>query len=127
MSDEPKYPLLEGQAAMQDNKFWRIVAVALVGGLFYVGHGLHRGHEALPSLVNSAHAGGAGAQAMGGQYGIFTSSGDGNVLYCWSADGRGGASFRGAAKIDGKFIPGPAKDWSPTDEKEKQRGNREKP
>jgi len=50
-----------------------------------------------------------------GQYGIFTSSQDGNILYCWVADGRGGASFKGAAKIDGKFIPAPAKPWPPTD------------
>ncbi|HEV3300521.1 MAG TPA: hypothetical protein VG055_12815 [Planctomycetaceae bacterium] len=101
---------------MQDNKFWRFVAVALVGGLFYVGHGLHNGHDAPPSLVHVAQAGGAGVQnGASGQYGIFTSSQDGNILYCWVANGRGGASFRGAAKIDGKFIPGPAKAWSPTD------------
>ncbi len=101
---------------MQDNKFWRFVAVALVGALFYVGHGLHNGHDAPPSLVNVAQAGGAGVQnGASGQYGIFTSSQDGNILYCWVANGRGGASFRGAAKIDGKFIPGPAKAWSPTD------------
>jgi hypothetical protein len=98
---------------MQESKFWRIVAVALVGALLYVGHGLHTGHGGLPSLVNSVQAGGAGVQVMGGQYGIFTSGGDGNVLYCWQADGRGGASFTGAVKIDGKFIP--AKAWGPTD------------
>ncbi len=90
---------------MQESKFWRIVAVALVSGLFYIGYGLHSGHDALPSLVNTVLAGGAGVQgAMGGQYGIFTSSQDGNILYCWVADGRGGANFRRAAKIDGKFI-----------------------
>jgi hypothetical protein len=101
---------------MQDNKFWRFVAVALVGALFYIGHGLHNGHQSLPSLVNAAYAGGAGVQnGASGQYGIFTSSQDGNVLYCWGADGRGGASFRGAAKIDGKFIPGPAKVGAPAD------------
>jgi hypothetical protein len=91
---------------MQESKFWRIVAVALVSGLFYIGHGLHSGHDALPSLVNTVLAGGAGVQgAASGGYGIFTSSQDGNILYCWVADPRrGGANFVGAAKIDGKFI-----------------------
>jgi hypothetical protein len=57
---------------MHESRFWRIVAVALVGGLFYVGHGLHAGHEALPSLVNTADAGGMAVQgAFGGQYSIF--------------------------------------------------------
>jgi hypothetical protein len=100
---------------MQDSKFWRIVAVGLVGGLFYVGHGLHTGHEAGSSLVNSAHAGGAGVQSMGGAYSIYTSSADGHTLYAWVADGSGGVNFVGVAKIDGKFIPGPARVGAPTD------------
>jgi hypothetical protein len=106
---------LEGQAAMQESKFWRIVAIGLVGALFYVGHGLHMGHEAWPSLVNTAHAGGAGVQSMGGAYSIFTSSADGHTLYAWGADGSGGANFVGVAKIDAKFIPAHARDGSPTD------------
>jgi len=48
-----------GGSAMEDAKFWRIVAVVVCVGLFYVGHGLHdRGGDGLPSLANVAHAGG---------------------------------------------------------------------
>jgi hypothetical protein len=101
---------------MQDNKFWRLVGVCLVAALFYVGHGLHNGHDAPPSLFNTAFAGGAGVHPGIGQYGIYTSSQDGNILYCWGHDGKsGGASFMGAAKIDGKFIRGPARVEAPTD------------
>src|SRR6202035_1464371 len=64
---QPAYELLRRRgrmaaavlSAMQDAKFWRIVAVVVCVGLFYVGHGLHdRGGDGLPSLAHVAHAGG---------------------------------------------------------------------
>lgn len=76
---------------MQDSKFWRFAAVLLIAALLYVGHGLHHGGtEEMPSLVNTAHAGGVAVDApdMHGRrtYGrIYTSNQDGVVLYVWDA------------------------------------------
>jgi hypothetical protein len=100
---------------MQDNKFWRFVAVALIGALLYVGHGLHSGHDALPSLVDTVQASGAGVGALGGNHLIFTSSQDGHILYCWRFDGVDHARFLGVAKLDGKFVPGPPRVGEPGD------------
>jgi hypothetical protein len=68
---------------MQDTKFWRIIAVVVCVGLLYVGHGLHnRGGDGLPSLANSAHAGGVAVATQEGSQ-IFTASQDGRTLYHW--------------------------------------------
>jgi hypothetical protein len=71
---------------MQDMKFWRIVAVVVCAGLFYVGHGLYdHGSDGLPSLANVAHAGGVGVAQGGNQ--VFTASADVKTLYFWMRDG----------------------------------------
>lgn len=67
---------------MRDTKFWRIVAAAFVVAILYVGHGLHRGDDGLPSLVNSAHAG--GVATMNGL--IYTSDATGRVLHVWKLE-----------------------------------------
>jgi hypothetical protein len=68
---------------MHDSRFWRFVAVSLVVALLYLGHGLHSGRrDGLPSLANSAHAGGVGVVMQEGSQ-IFTASQDGKILYHW--------------------------------------------
>jgi hypothetical protein len=68
---------------MQDTKFWRIVAIVICVGLFYVGHGLHnRESDGLPSLTNMAHAG--GVAALNGK--LYTTTSDGLLLPAWVVD-----------------------------------------
>jgi hypothetical protein len=67
---------------MRDTKFWRFVAVAFVAAVLYVGHGLHRGGNGVPSLVNSAHAG--GVTTMNGL--IYTSDATGRTLHVWKLE-----------------------------------------
>jgi hypothetical protein len=68
---------------MHDSKFWRFAAVSFVLALLYVGHGLHGGtSDGLPSLANTAHAGGVGVVTQEGSQ-IFTASQDGKTLYQW--------------------------------------------
>jgi hypothetical protein len=72
---------------MNESKFWRVVAVAFVVALLYIGYGLHsRSGDGFPSLVNSAHAGGVGV-VPGGK--LFTSSADGQTLFVWAHDSGG--------------------------------------
>jgi hypothetical protein len=72
---------------VQDSKFWRAVAVVICGGLFYVGHGLHNsGNDGMPSLVNTAHAGGVAVDASSPlDRRIYTSAENGMRLYVWDA------------------------------------------
>jgi len=83
---------------MRDSKFWRIVAVVMCVGIFYVGHGLHsqgpdgRGSDGWPSLVNTAHAGGVAVDAIGAGPGagrtatrLYTTNETGTTLYIWDA------------------------------------------
>ena len=76
--------------SMEDSRFWRLIAVLGVAGIFYVGHGLHT--EPLPSIDSPAMA-----AAPWGQHGhsdFFTVNEDGSVLYRWR-------SFGGQVKFDG--------------------------
>jgi hypothetical protein len=86
----------ERPASMRDSKFWRIVAVAVCVGIFYVGHGLHsqglhgRGSDGWPSLENTAHAGGVAVDAIGANAGrmatrLYTTNETGTILYVWDA------------------------------------------
>jgi hypothetical protein len=90
---------------MQDSKFWRFVAVVGCVGIFYVGHGLHSpGREGLPSLVNSAHAGGVAVDAIGAGTGrsatrIYTSNETGTILYVWNAPTGGESAPRHMATV----------------------------
>jgi hypothetical protein len=86
---------------MQDTKFWRIVAVVVCVGILYVGHGLHnRGGDGVPSLVNTAYAGGVAAAAPGPFQYVYTASEDGRVLYLWKTDVDGNAKSAGTAAVD---------------------------
>jgi hypothetical protein len=75
---------------MQDSKFWRVVAVVFCGGLLYVGYGLHSGgRDGIPSLVNTARAGGVGVDRLPGQLDeksssrLYTANEDGTRLFVW--------------------------------------------
>jgi hypothetical protein len=97
-----------GNTAMQDTKFWRIVAVVVCVGLFYVGHGLHnRGGDGLPSLVNLAHAGGVAVDHPPehgvGVYHIYTADESGTMLHVWTVPVGGKPTYEGTANTDGKF------------------------
>jgi hypothetical protein len=68
-----------------ETRFWRMIAVAVVVGLFYVGHGLHQGSA--DGLLSTADA-----QTMvyfdnsdGGSTPpiLFTQSQDGSKIYAW--------------------------------------------
>jgi hypothetical protein len=93
---------------MQDTKFWRIVAVVVCLGLFWVGHGLHnRGADSLPSLTNVAHAG--GVTALNGK--LYTTSSDGQTVHTWTLDDFGKPSYlRGS---DGVFPSKPDRHKNP--------------
>lgn len=67
---------------MQDSKFWRVVAVLMITALLYVGHGLHNSGLGLPSLINTAHAGGVGVH--NGL--IYTTNAAGDKLSQWVVD-----------------------------------------
>jgi hypothetical protein len=81
-------------ADMRKSPFWRIVAVVGVLGLLYVGHGLHNGgNEGLPSIVNTARAGGVSVSTSNGAHNIYTASEDGRILYLWANSGDGKPKF----------------------------------
>jgi anti-sigma-K factor RskA len=111
ISDEPKHHLLEGQAAMQESKFWRIVAVVICAGLFYVGHGLHdRGGDGLPSLANVAHAGGVAVYNSRGAlnaYRLYTTDETGTLLHLWTTENTGPPKYVGVAQKTGPFLEAP--------------------
>ena len=67
---------------MKDTSFWRSMAVLFVGGLFYVGRGLHSGQGIqFPSLTPSVHAG-VGVADENSET-LFTASEDGKEIYMW--------------------------------------------
>jgi hypothetical protein len=70
---------------MATSHFWRIVAVLLVVGVFYVGHGLHeRTGFSLPSFVNQARANGVASLP-----GKFSNDADfGDIAVTCSPDGK---------------------------------------
>jgi hypothetical protein len=79
---------------MQDSKFWRTVAVVFCGGLLYVGHGLHGGmSDAVPSIVNTAKAGGVALSNRLGPEQIYTATPDGKAVYSWRDLGNGQLQF----------------------------------
>lgn len=83
---------------MQRSPFWRIVAVLMVTALLYVGHGLHNGgNDGLPSIVNTARAGGVSVSTSNGAHNIYTASEDGRILYLWANSGDGKPKFVAAA------------------------------
>jgi len=77
---------------MTDSRFWRMLAVTMVVGVFYLGHGLHdSASDPLPGLVQEVHAGDM-ATAVSTQTAlvkIITSSQDGQHIYVWTTTTRG--------------------------------------
>ncbi|HEV3302962.1 MAG TPA: hypothetical protein VG055_25145 [Planctomycetaceae bacterium] len=85
---------------MHDSKFWRIVAVSFVVAVLYVGHGLHSGrNDALPSMANSAHAGGVGVVAQRGSM-LYTASQDGRTLYQWNPTDTGKPKYIALSNVE---------------------------
>lgn len=80
---------------MSDSRVWRLIAVLTVGGIFYVGHGLHVGTGELPAIESTAHA--AAPWGPQGQSDFFTVSQDGSIVYHWRNSG-GKVKFAGSAK-----------------------------
>jgi hypothetical protein len=75
---------------MQDSRFWKVIAVVVCLGLFYVGHGLHnRGGDPLPSLANAAHA---GVASLDGK--LYTTGQDGLTVHVWVIDPSDGGKPR---------------------------------
>jgi hypothetical protein len=71
---------------MRDGKFWRMMAIAGVAALFYVGHGLHEGTNGGGfSLAKSAHAGGIAMREN--ERTIYTTSEDGRNVFIWQQTG----------------------------------------
>ena len=69
---------------MKTNRFWKMLAIALVVALFYVGTGLHS-HADGQSLVPSAHGQIIGpAITQDAQDVLITASADGRTLYIWT-------------------------------------------
>jgi hypothetical protein len=86
---------------VQDSKFWRAVAFVFCGGLMYVGHGLHGGgSDGMPSVVNTAHAGGVTVSSSPGVQTIYTTAPDGKTLYSWQNSGDGHPRFVGMASTE---------------------------
>jgi hypothetical protein len=85
---------------MNDSRFWRSIAVLGIGGIFYVGHGLHS--EGIPAIDSPAHA--AAPWGQNGHSDFFTASQDGSVIYVWRNSG-GRVRFDGA--VDSVPTPKP--------------------
>ena len=79
---------------MTDSRFWRMIAVGVVAGLFYVGAGLRNGTgAALPELTRAAQAEGVSTVGYSDNHSlIVTSSADGTTIYVWDAAGYIGGS-----------------------------------
>jgi|HubBroStandDraft_6_1064221.scaffolds.fasta_scaffold235475_2 hypothetical protein len=87
---------------MQDSKFWRSAAVLMIAAVLYVGHGLHNGGtEEMPSLVNSAHAGGVAVKEGITSFSrIYTTDESGTHLYVWNEQPGVGALPKHIATIE---------------------------
>ena len=79
---------------MSDNRFWRAIAVLMVAGVFYVGHGLHEETAELPSLSTPAKASEVTLNHKD-HNGLFTASPDGSVIYTWKFAGPYDVEFVG--------------------------------
>ena len=85
---------------MRDSKFWRIMAVSFIVALLYVGHGLHTGRsDSLPSLANTAYAGGV-AVSMHQRETLYTSSDDGRTIFQWATSDRGKPKYVAFSTVD---------------------------
>lgn len=74
---------------MSDSRFWRVMAVGVVAGLFYVGTALRHSSSpelAFPELARSARAeGGVAAVPYRDNHSlIVTASEDGQTIYVWN-------------------------------------------
>jgi hypothetical protein len=85
---------------MADSKFWRVLAVAAVAGVFYLGHGLHDPSDnPLPDLVSELHAGdvATAVHQNTARMKIITSSDQGRTIHVWNSDSTGGnVTFMGS-------------------------------
>jgi hypothetical protein len=80
-----KVTSLTRRVPVQDSKFWRVAAVLMIAAVLYVGHGLHNGGtEGVPSLVNTAHAGGVAGIPRTSFTRIYTTDESGTHLYVWN-------------------------------------------
>jgi hypothetical protein len=75
---------------MTHSRFWRCIALALVAGLFYVGHGLRDPSPLevpLPSIATQARAdvGVTSVPYQDNHSLIVTASDDGKTIYVWDA------------------------------------------
>jgi hypothetical protein len=82
---------------MSDSRFWRLIAVLFVAGVFYVGHGLHNGGE-IPALDSPAIAGAPWGNPNDSRF--FTVSEDGRTLYVWR---NSGAQVKAEGKVESPF------------------------
>ena len=84
-----------------ESKFWRVIAVLLIVGLFYVGHGMREGHSTpLPELTTTTIACDATSTRSTGNesHRIVTTNEDGTVIRVWHIR-KGGNQ----AVFDGEF------------------------
>lgn len=86
---------------MADSKFWRVLAVAVVAGVFYLGHGLHDPSASLlPDLQAELQAelqAGDVATAIHngnglGRMRIITTSDNGRMIHVWSTTTTSGSA-----------------------------------
>lgn len=82
---------------MSDSRFWRVVAVLAVAGMFSIGHGLHRGGEVSSvGLTTQALASGVAFVDEARGLLVVTSSPDGKTVYYYGQQGlRPGLKFLG--------------------------------
>ena len=66
---------------MSESRFWRVMAVLGVAGLFYVGHGLNQ--QSAPIFVQKAQAQGVAVQPGAAGPIAVTASADGKTIYCF--------------------------------------------
>lgn len=68
---------------MSNSAFWKLLAIAAVGAVWYVGDGLHRGQPVqLPEFSRTASAQGIAVYSNNAK--IFTTSADGKTVYEWT-------------------------------------------
>jgi hypothetical protein len=95
---------------MRDSKFWRVVAVFMCVGIFYVGHGLHDPYgDGATSLIGKAHAGGITVSPAPGSSGmqIYTTDESGTLLHVWTNPNTGAPRYVGTAHPNGTFSSKP--------------------
>jgi hypothetical protein len=88
---------------MQTSRIWQCLAALFCFSLLYIGHGMHRGNDALPPLVGTAQAGGVAVSTLQGA-GIYTASEDGSRLFYWHAGKDGAPRYVGKADVVQKTV-----------------------